>query len=288
VTDELDVDPEGPIEVEVEPSTWRAIPDALLFDTRVGSDAKVVWAALLSYGESVERCFPGIPTLAERFGVSVSTIQRRIRELRDTGWIEVFPRFTKTAGERMRQTSNGYLVRRTRESDLKRPGVRSDRGSGVSPDRGPGSRSDRAEERAMKNESKKNEKSLVASAPSADVVKLDAHKELAVARDKVSRELLNRWWEAQVPRPAQPYIACLKVVSRMLEVGWSPDDVFFALSEAPVVSTGALTMALKMRRKSSAGTQTQTLLSMMVTLDGMSVEDQEIWWKTEGPGRLHG
>jgi len=131
----------------------------------------------------------------------------------------------------------------------------------------------------------------VASLPSEGrgLVKLDDRKTLAVARDRISREVLNRWWEGEVPRPAQPYIACQKVVSKMLEVGWSPDDVFFALSEAPVVSTGALTMALKMRKKKSAGTQTETLLAMMVKLDGMNDEEQERWWNTEGPGRLrHG
>lgn len=288
MTDELDLEVEAPSFVEVEASTWRAVPDALLFDQEVDGRAVRLWAVLCSYGENPDRCFPGIPTVAKRLGVSVSTVQRQVRALTEAGWIEVVPRFAQTPGERMRQTSNGYLVRRTRKSDLTDPGSRSDRGSPVNRDTGPGSRSDRAEERASKNESKKNEKpSLVPSG--SDVVKLDERQAITLARDKVGREVLNRWWEGEVPRPAQPYVACLKVVLRMLEVGWSPDDVFFALKEAPNVSTGTLTYALRSRKKASQGTQTQTLLSMMSRLSTMSVEEQEEWWNTEGPGRLkHG
>jgi hypothetical protein len=285
VTDEL----RGPGErvdatfVEVEASTWRAQPDSLTFDQRVSAEGKVLWAALCSYGESPERCFPGVETLARRLGVSDRTIQRKLAELQATGWIEVVPRFTEG-----RQRSNGYLVRR----HLTSVSSRGDTAVTLGGDSAVTLPGDTAVTRmkASKNESKRNEKSLVASAPSdSSLVKLDDRKALTLARDKVSRELLNRWWEGENPRPAQPYIACLKVVSKMIEVGWTPDDVFFALTEAPVVSTGALTMALKMRRKVSAGTQTQTLLAMMTKLDGMSVEDQEVWWNTEGPGRLkHG
>lgn len=134
--------------------------------------------------------------------------------------------------------------------------------------------------------------SLVIAHP-ADEAPLDLHRGGAVDRKRFdvmrAQSVLNEWWERQTPRPAQPYIACQKVVSSMLKAGWSGDDVRYALDESPVVSTGALTFALRMRAKGRAKVPTEQFLGALVKLDGMTEDEQERWWNEEGPGRLtHG
>jgi hypothetical protein len=265
---------------------FAMIPEDLLLDSTIDFGARILWALLQRYVDLPKGARPSVETLALRLSTTDRTIRRWLDALTRGGWLTR----EKTTTEAGRPSTNLYVLhwkaKRTQmsgrgDTDVS-PSPDTDVRRGVTPV---------SAERELEKESKmKESKSLDASLSSGtEVVALSLKQELAKARDVVSREVLNRWWEGESPRPAQPYIGCLKVVSKMLEVGWSPDDVFFALGEAPVVSTGALTMALKMRRKSSNGTQTQTLLSMMVTLDGMSEEDQERWWNTEGPGRLrHG
>lgn len=67
--------------------------------------------------------------------------------------------------------------------------------------------------------------------------------------------LLNAWWETQNPKPTQPYIACLKIVRKFLAAGWPAEDIRWALDNAPVVSCGAMTMALNQRRGRGNGQQ---------------------------------
>lgn len=48
--------------------------------------------------------------------------------------------------------------------------------------------------------------------------------------------ICRRWWELQNPRPAQNFIAIVKVVETMLKHGWEPALVEQALVELPVVT----------------------------------------------------
>ncbi|MFJ6709303.1 MULTISPECIES: helix-turn-helix domain-containing protein [unclassified Streptomyces] len=49
------------------------------------------------YG-GLDETFPGVDTLAKEFGVSRSTIERTMRELRKVGALEVHPRFRNSDG----------------------------------------------------------------------------------------------------------------------------------------------------------------------------------------------
>lgn len=58
------------------------------------------------YG-GLDETFPGVDTLAAEFGVSRSTIERTLRELRKVGALEVHPRFTDKGA----QTTNLYVTK---------------------------------------------------------------------------------------------------------------------------------------------------------------------------------
>lgn len=58
------------------------------------------------YG-GLDETFPGVDTLAEEFGVSRSTIERTLRELRKVGALEVRPRYKDNGA----QTTNLYVTK---------------------------------------------------------------------------------------------------------------------------------------------------------------------------------
>lgn len=54
-----------------------------------------------------------------------------------------------------------------------------------------------------------------------------------------AHRIVDDWWEALSPKPAQPYIAIVKVVQQCLKNGWPEELIANALREAPVVSGAA-------------------------------------------------
>jgi hypothetical protein len=78
----------------------------------------------------------------------------------------------------------------------------------------------------------------------------------------LAREVLNEWWERQNPRPAQPYIACAKVVESFLKAGHDREEITWMLDHAPVVSTGAMTLAWNTRPKAKQGRERDRLANV--------------------------
>jgi hypothetical protein len=73
-----------------EPSNgFEMTPHAVLFDTRLSAGAKVCWATLQHYWRRSDVCWPSQATLAARMSCSIGTVQSRLRELREHGFIEV-------------------------------------------------------------------------------------------------------------------------------------------------------------------------------------------------------
>lgn len=66
---------------------------------------------------------------------------------------------------------------------------------------------------------------------------------------EMARRVVKRWWEEQTPRPAQNFVAVVKIVRKMLAAGWEPKDVYWALGEAPTPSVGTLEFALNRHRR---------------------------------------
>jgi predicted transcriptional regulator len=61
----------------------------LLLKSSLSANAKVVYAQLLSYAWTNDRCYPGQERMADDLGSTKSTVNRAIIELQETGWLEV-------------------------------------------------------------------------------------------------------------------------------------------------------------------------------------------------------
>ena len=72
--------------------------------------ARDVWCWLDRLSSSQDTAWPSKAHLADLLGCDPRSVQRAISELRKTGYIEVTPRFSPTAGGASRQTSNLYTV----------------------------------------------------------------------------------------------------------------------------------------------------------------------------------
>jgi biotin operon repressor len=68
---------------------FTQIPNILLRTPDLSSQAKIVYAQLLSYAWSSDRCFPGQERMGEDLGASRTTIYRALQELQAAGWLEV-------------------------------------------------------------------------------------------------------------------------------------------------------------------------------------------------------
>ena len=61
----------------------------LLLKSSLSANAKVVYAQLLSYAWTNDRCYPGQERMADDLGSTKSTVNRAIIELQFTGWLDV-------------------------------------------------------------------------------------------------------------------------------------------------------------------------------------------------------
>ena len=67
---------------------FTQVPNILLRSS-LTSNAKVVYAQLLAYAWTNDRCYPGQERMADDLGSTKSTVNRAVLELQDTGWLEV-------------------------------------------------------------------------------------------------------------------------------------------------------------------------------------------------------
>jgi predicted transcriptional regulator len=68
---------------------FTQVPNVLLRSPNLSLHAKVVYAQLLSYAWTNDRCYPGQVRMADDLGSTKSTVNRAILELQKTGWLEV-------------------------------------------------------------------------------------------------------------------------------------------------------------------------------------------------------
>lgn len=67
---------------------FTQVPNVLL-KSKLSANAKVVYAQLLSYAWTNDKCYPGQERMADDLGSTKSTVNRAIIELQETGWLEV-------------------------------------------------------------------------------------------------------------------------------------------------------------------------------------------------------
>lgn len=68
---------------------FTQVPNFLLKCPDLSSNAKIVYAQLLSYAWNNGHCYPGQVRMAEDIGSTKSTINRAILELQEAGWLEI-------------------------------------------------------------------------------------------------------------------------------------------------------------------------------------------------------
>jgi GntR family transcriptional regulator len=81
---------------------YAAVPRALVADRAVSDRAVRVYAALTRFADRTKRAWPAQKTLAKELECSVPTIERAVRELRESGWI--------TVGRRWAGGPNEYVI----------------------------------------------------------------------------------------------------------------------------------------------------------------------------------
>lgn len=64
-----------------------------------------------------------------------------------------------------------------------------------------------------------------------------------------ARQIVDRVWERSDPKPATPYIGCVKIAEKLLKAGHDPQHIGRAMLEAPTISTGAVEFAINRRTK---------------------------------------
>lgn len=218
---------------------FAIIPAWAVDDDRLTPAPLRLLLALGSYADAKTGwCHVKRKTLADRLGLSPSTISGHLRTLEDLGYVETKPQTYAHGGKR----ENEYRVLFDRppgdvgSADEGRR-VQSRGGTSALDPRGDvGSRAEVHEERPLVN-------------VPMNALPLEAGEAAPQPpAEDPARAILAAWWERQDPRPSQPYVACLGVVRRALAAGNSPADVAWALEQVPVVSGGAIDMALRRRR----------------------------------------
>jgi len=68
---------------------FTQVPNCILRDSKLSSNAKIVYSMLLSYAWNNNNVFPGQERLAKDTGTSTRTIIRTIKELSEAEYLEV-------------------------------------------------------------------------------------------------------------------------------------------------------------------------------------------------------
>lgn len=85
--------------------------------------------------------------------------------------------------------------------------------------------------------------------PGADQLSKELSKELSIP----AREVVKAFWERSDPKPATPFVALLKNAEKLMEAGWTPEEVAAALPRARAFTMNALEYVL--REPMTAGPQ---------------------------------
>lgn len=72
---------------------YAPLPDALLCDSSLSAQAKIMWTAYAVYADDYGFTSISQGALATRLGVARRTVVRRTQELVDAGWLTVEKRF---------------------------------------------------------------------------------------------------------------------------------------------------------------------------------------------------
>lgn len=213
--------------------SFAMVPEWLL-DAGVSDRAIVVFARLKRYADRDGRAWPRRRTLADVVRCSPASVDRAIVELVDVGALRVFSTQREDGG----RGSNLYDVW---PFPIVVTGAQTSMHLGGDPS-SPVTRAPSSPVRSVINESQLEREPLnergKPCVPSSPTKRRD---------DTPAEAIVRSFYEESTPKPAQPWVAMVGVVNKMLKAGHSETDVAWAIREAPVVSTGSLTLTLNTR-----------------------------------------
>jgi DNA-binding transcriptional MocR family regulator len=145
---------------------FALIPESVLYDLSLSEGARILFAVLQRHADARGASFPSRARLAELLGVSLDTIDRRLRELEGVGRVTKRKRHDASG----RQTSSLYTVRVTRPLSTGAATVRREGRT----DAAPRGRTDAALEGrtdAARNQSHRNQSQLTTGAYAGERLK---------------------------------------------------------------------------------------------------------------------
>ena len=97
-----------------------------------------------------------------------------------------------------------------------------------------------------------------------------------------AHRIVDDWWDTLAPKPAQPYIAIVKVVQQCLKNGWDDELIASALREAPVVSGAAFDLWRNNREKPAAKSAVAAEVDKMLAWSTAFFEQRDLLaWRHE-------
>lgn len=126
---------------ETNPRQYVRIPMTLMTTDGVKASTIATYASLASYADKKGFCFPSIPTIAERAGLSEKVARRECKKLVELGYLERKTHFDETYGQR----SNRFTLIWQRDDAVEKLLEKKKNGDGSSDDSVsiPGSENDR-------------------------------------------------------------------------------------------------------------------------------------------------
>lgn len=226
---------------EVHDRNFTIIENSTIRDPRLSFKATGILCYLLSKPDGWQ---VNNRELAQNKKDGREAVMSGLRELEELGYLERFKE----------RQADGTFVNVSVVREI--PTVRQDAGNPTAPGSGnptsdePGSDSPTSENSATIEEKKYEvpiEEETSKEEPSSLVLANEGTKTKVQIRQESAAAILNEWWEQQEPRPAQPWIACRKVVEKFLVAKRTPEEIRWMLDNAPVISTGAMTLAWNTR-----------------------------------------
>ncbi len=201
---------------------WAPVPESLIYDADMSDKAVRVYAALMRHGLDPSSCYPSHARLADLIGCAARSVQRPLRDLEQAGWIERVRRLDES-GQRI---SDGFHVHTLNAQERAPTALLSAEGTRAD------ARTVRAETRAEREQ----------------VNESNGTKAPDETRQRAT-QIVDKVWERSDPKPATPYIGCVKIAEKLLKAGHDPQDIGRAMLEAPTISTGAVEFAINRRTK---------------------------------------
>jgi hypothetical protein len=214
-------------------STFRIVPDSLVFDPALSAAAKEMYAVLLSFAGDTSQAWPGIPGIRERLiarGVQYGhgtrdevealipaerTISGHLAELVERGWVYRRRRMNTSSKTHICQERGEVPPWGSLQQSLPVPAesCRNDHAESCSTVHAESCRSVHAESCSKKRPSKKETQGKEKHIPSAD----------ASAHDPSSNDPFEAFWE-RYPRRKEPKAAA-KALTKALKDGAHLDEI---------------------------------------------------------------